>query len=175
MSISVYFAVPFFILVTVLQAALFSRLSLLGVTPQVVPLLVLAWGYVRGAHEGVTWAFVAGLLLDLFSITPIGSSSLALILAVLVAAFARERLPGGQFFMPLLLATLGMLTFLLADLLLLRLLGYPTSWQSPVTLPLAALLHGGLMLPLLWLAGWTGSLFHPRRQAVAAGRNGPIR
>lgn len=175
MSISVYFAVPFFVLVTVLQAALFSRLSLFGVTPQIAPLLVLVWGYTRGAHEGVTWAFVAGLLLDLFSVTPIGSSALALILAVLVLTFTRDRLPGGQFFVPLLLATLGMLTFLLADLLLLRLLGYPTSWPSPVTLPLTALLHGGLMLPLLWLAGWLGQLFSPRRPAVATGRSGPIR
>lgn len=170
MSSSVYFAIPLFLLATVAQAALVSRLSILGITPQIIPLIVIVWGYLRGAQEGVTWAFIGGLLLDLFSVTPLGSSALTLMLAVLVMSFLRERLPGGQFLVPLMLATLAMLTFLLGDLLLLRLLGYPISWQSPTNLPLAALFHAGMALPLLWLAHWVRRLLGPRRAMVDSDR-----
>ncbi len=79
------------------QEALLARLSLLGARPDLVFAAVLAWGMLRGSAEGMVWAFIGGLVLDLLSGGPMGGMTLALLLIALLAGrrWGRELTPVG--------------------------------------------------------------------------------
>ncbi|MCZ7670303.1 MAG: rod shape-determining protein MreD [Chloroflexi bacterium] len=53
---------------------------------QLLLLVVVSWTLLHGLEEGLVWAFVAGLCIDLFSIGPTGATALAYLTAVLAVA-----------------------------------------------------------------------------------------
>lgn len=61
----------------VLQLALFERLAVDGVSPDVMLLVAVAAGLVAGPDRGAVVGFAAGLGMDLFLTTPLGLSALA--------------------------------------------------------------------------------------------------
>ena len=77
-----YLSVPLLILAAALQAGMVPQLRILGGAPDLVFLFVLAWSINARLEEGVTWALVGGILEDVLSITPVGTSSIGLILMV---------------------------------------------------------------------------------------------
>jgi len=81
-----YLSIPVLALVVVLQATLMPELSIAGGTPDLVLLVVLGWSLMAGYEQGLLWAVVGGFLQDLISAVPLGTTSLALVLAVSLAA-----------------------------------------------------------------------------------------
>ena len=75
-----------------LQSTLTTRLRILGVKPELVLILVVIGAMVYGTKSGLTWALLGGIFVDLFSGGPMGSSSLALIGAALVASLGHTVL-----------------------------------------------------------------------------------
>jgi len=63
----------------ILQAGLVTHLEVAGALANIVLLVVVDWGILRGLDEGVIWAFIGGLLLDIFSGYPLGTSTVALV------------------------------------------------------------------------------------------------
>lgn len=166
MSPSVYLAIPLMAALAVLQTSALFHLSLLGVTPQILILVAIAWGLLYGLEEGLVWAFVAGFFLDLFSAAPLGTSSLALMIGMLPVGYLRRYLPPGHIILPLILAALTILIYLLLYLALLRLSGYPVNLDATTTLPTHALLHSLLVLPIYWLLYNLRRLLRPERIEV---------
>lgn len=80
---------PLLTALALIQAAVLSRLSLWGARPNLVLLFILAWSVLRGSGEGQIWALVGGLVLDVVSGGPTGSSILSLMVAAVVAGRAR--------------------------------------------------------------------------------------
>jgi rod shape-determining protein MreD len=144
-------AIPLMALLAVVQAAILARFPVLGLVPQLPFLVAVAWTLLKGREEGVVWAFIAGFFLDLFSSAPLGTSSLAFMLAIMVISLLQQSLPISRFFLPAVLAGLATLVSLLLYLLLLRLTGYPVDWQRAAALPPVAVLHAALVLPVYWL------------------------
>lgn len=70
-----------------IQAALISRLRILGVTADVFLILVVLVGVSRGAVTGMVFGFVAGLTADIVFLDPIGLRTLV----YLAAGFAVGR------------------------------------------------------------------------------------
>lgn len=169
---STYGAVPLLFLATVLQATVATRLPVLGTIVQLPLLIVFAWGLLRGTDEAVTWAFFAGFFIDLYSRSPIGSTSLALMLALFVVTRLQQRITINRFFVPMLLTGLGMLIFSLATVLLLRVSGYPTNWQFVSATPQTAGLHGLLVLPFYWIINSVQQLFNRRRGVLTTANQG---
>ena len=61
--------------------------------PSLVMLLVICWSVRSSLGDGFVWALVGGIMLDLLSILPIGTSSAALVLVVFVVnGVARQLL-----------------------------------------------------------------------------------
>ena len=60
--------------------------------PGLVMLLVVCWSVRSNLGDGFVWALVGGILLDLLSILPIGTSSAALILIVFVVNGVAQQL-----------------------------------------------------------------------------------
>ena len=166
MTRSVYLAVPVMMFLTLVQAAVLPYFSILGLTPQLPFLVALAWGLLHGTEEGVVWAFVAGFFLDLFSISPMGVTSLTFMVAILAATGIGQALPSSRVFLPAVLAGLSTLLTLFFQLLLLQLLGHLASLQTAVFLPSLAVLHAGLILPVYWLIYTLDRIFRPRRVRI---------
>lgn len=74
------------------QSSLITHLAIAGVFPTIVLITVVDWGILRGPEEGMLWAFLGGLALDVFSGWPLGTSALAM-----VAVASVVSLGGGTF------------------------------------------------------------------------------
>lgn len=150
MSLSLYLALPVMIVLLIIQTSVLPRLPVWGVVPQLMLLAAVAWGLLEGLEEGALWGFMAGLLTDMFSLAPLGTSALAFMVAVLVAALLYRTLPINRIVLPVVLAMVATLIWLFVYILLLRLLGLGGSWQEINNLPRLLVVHGVLVLPFYW-------------------------
>lgn len=162
MSSTIYLAIPVMLLLAVVQTAVLPRFPILGLIPQLPFLVALGWGLLRGMNEGIVWAFIGGLLLDLFSVAPMGATSFSYMLAILAVIWVETALPADRFFVPVIMAIAGTVIYLLVYLILLRLLGYLTTFQGAAALLPTAILHGALILPIYWLMFYLDRVFRPR-------------
>ncbi len=151
-------ALPVLLPLVLLQSALFSYVRVAGVTVQVAVVVVLAVALWRSSAETIIWAVIAGLLIDLGSIAPIGSSALALTFAVLAIAPFRANLNYNRVILPFLLGIVAMIVYELSYMLLLRMVGTATNSAWVAQLPTRVLVHSVLALPLYWLLRATGAV-----------------
>jgi len=166
MKSSVYIAIPLFLLLAVVQTAVLPYFPLFGAVVQIPLLIVISWTLLHGMEEGLIWAFVAGLCVDLFSIGPFGATALAYITAVLVISGLHSILPSGRFFSPIVYAACGTVIYLLVYLPFIRLLGYGTSFGSVSDLVNLILLNAGFMLPIYWIIYTIEYTVRPRKVEV---------
>lgn len=157
-----WWLIPVLLVLAVLQTAVLSRLPIYGLTLNLVFLVVLAWGLLHGLNDGIALSFVAGLLLDLFSVSPMGITSLAMMTAVFAAIWVQQALPQERFFLPLALAGFATLVFLFVYFLFLRLLSQPAAFAVLMTRAPLALLHTAVFLPVYWLLYALDRTLRPR-------------
>lgn len=161
-----YASVPVMALLLLLQASVLPHLPVLGLTPQLLLLVVISWTLLRGLETGFVWAFVAGMFLDLFAISPLGSTALTLMAVVLVVVGIQKALPPNMFFVPVLTGAAGTFVYLLLHLSLLRLLGFELPWTEAAALAPLIVLHGLLILPIFWIGYRLDRLANPRRVQI---------
>ncbi len=162
MGSSIYLAVPVMILLAVVQTAVLPRFPILGLIPQLPFLVALSRGLLRGVNEGIVWAFIGGICLDLFSVGPVGATALAFMFSIVAVIWIENAMPANRFFIPIIMAALATLIYLFVYFLLLRLLNYPSNWQLLTDLLPTALLHGALVLPVYWIMSFLEQRFRPR-------------
>jgi rod shape-determining protein MreD len=162
MSSTVYLAIPVMLLLAVVQTAVLPQFPILGLVPQISFLVALGWGLLRGMNEGIVWAFIGGLLLDIFSVSPLGVTSLSFMVAILAVIWIENAMPSDRFFIPVIMALAATVIYLLVYFILLRLLGYPITLQGAAALLPTAILHGLLILPVYWLIYYLDRIFRPR-------------
>ena len=160
---SIYVAIPLMIMLTVLQTAVLPRLQVAGILPQLAIVVVLVWAQLRGAYEGMIWAFIAGFILDLFSSGPMGATALTLIVAVFLIARVKLILPENPFLLPILLTGLGFAVYFALYVGVGRVAGYASSWRALGTLPQTILLHAVLGLPIYWILYSLDRALYPRQ------------
>ena len=100
MNRSTLVAIPILLVLTIIQTSVLAVLPVLEQVIQPVLLCAVAWGMLRGMRDGLTWAFIGGLFLDLFSVGPWGAQSLAIMLAVAIAVWIVSTLPPRRFWIP---------------------------------------------------------------------------
>lgn len=66
-------------LLALAQSSVVGHFAFRGILPGIVLICVVDWGILRGTDEGMLWAFVAGLCLDVFSGWPPGTNTVALV------------------------------------------------------------------------------------------------
>lgn len=136
------------------QSALLPRL--LGMTPNLLLLLVVCQSLIAGPSDGARWAFYAGLGLDLCSDSALGTHSLALLASAMLGGLPLGRLSRSNWLLPLLGVLLGSLAYHTVMALLTSLLVAPVEPQPyaiVVLLPATVLLVVPA-LPLFLLMRW---------------------
>ena len=139
-----------------LQTTLSPFIKISGVHPDLVLILVIGWGILRGLGEGLIWALIGGLCLDFTSGAPFGIFTLTSLLVALAASISHGRVFGSSIILPLGLTFPLSLLFNGLALLLLTLLGRSVVWTQAfynVLLPVAIFNTVVMMLvfPLLYL------------------------
>lgn len=163
MRSTIYVAIPLMFVLAVLQTAVLPYFPITGLVPQLSFLVALSWALLHGLEEGVVWGFVAGFWLDVFSIGPLGATAVAYMAAIVVIVVLLQWLPVNHFSIPLVMAALGSLIYLVVYLLFVRLLGYGISGETAVTLLPLILLNAGFMLPIYWIIARINRQFYPAR------------
>jgi rod shape-determining protein MreD len=129
-----YVMIPGLFVAALLQSTAANRIEIGGVKPDLVLLLVLIGTLIYGVRPGVIWAFVGGLGLDIFSGGPMGSSSLALMAASLVAGLGHRTLSRFNLLVPVGVTAVG--TFVYAVVYLAILAGLESLNVAHHALPL---------------------------------------
>ena len=163
MTVSVYLAIPLMLVLGLVETAVLPHFPIFGTIPQLAFLVALAWGLLYGVEEGAVWAFFAGVFTDLFSISPVGVSSLAFMVAITAVIWTTQALPASRLLLPLALAGLATVISFIVELVLLRLFGTIADFQSIILLPNILLLHILAILPIYWLLYFINRTVRPRR------------
>jgi rod shape-determining protein MreD len=100
------------VIAVVLQVAFFSKITIFGTSPNVLPVVAVCLGLLGGAVVAAVCGFVMGLLLDSALLQTLGVSSIVLLSAGYLAGRYREAFDVSNPLVPLALA--GSLTFMAA-------------------------------------------------------------
>jgi len=148
-----YLFVALLLIVALLQATFLPQLKILGVKPELMLLSVLSWSLLRGAEEGLVWAFLGGLMLDLFSGGPLGASTLALLAVSFISGLIEPAVAHTSFLLPLVVALGGTLLYQGLFLSVVQLTRGTVLWGNSlfqVTLPSLAV--NTLFMPVVFQA-----------------------
>lgn len=144
-----FIIVPLLGLIAVFQTVVGPRLTLINVRPNLVLLTVIVGTLLYGSREGIVWAFAGGLWMDVFSGGPMGGSSLALMVAALVAGVGHNTLFRSNLLVPVLASILGTLGYSLAYLGILAAIGHRLPFAMTVErLVVPVIIYNGALMLL---------------------------
>jgi len=138
------------------QNVALARISLLGGRPDLVFLVVAGWAFLRGPAEGAVWAFIGGLLLDLFSGGPFGGFAFSLLVVAFFVGRQWGRELGSVVLQLVLLLLVACFSYHVLLLLVLGWAGHPIDWGydlSRVAAP-SAVLNAALAPFVYWPLAW---------------------
>ena len=149
---SVYLAALALIIAAVLQVAALSFLTGSALNVDLVLLLVLAWSIIRGVQEGLLWGLIGGLILDVVSAAPFGTTTAVLAGIGFLGGICGIPLRSA-WTAPLVAAALATVVYDGLLMVLWALFGWEWRWVDTfydVVFP-AALLNALVMAPIYWL------------------------
>jgi rod shape-determining protein MreD len=161
-AINIYVTILLLIAIVILQTTAMPHLTILGVKPDLMLLMVISWSLLKGAKEGMIWALVGGIGLDLLSGAPFGTSTVALVALSWVAGLGELRVFRTHIALPLAATLIATLAYDLFFLVLLDIRGCSIAWtNSLVKVVLPSTLFNVLLSPfvykaLYWLHRRTG-------------------
>ncbi|HLF28946.1 MAG TPA: rod shape-determining protein MreD [Anaerolineae bacterium] len=118
-----YIAVPFLLVISLVQATLAPHMQIGAVWPDFLLLVVMSWALRRRPNEALAWAFVGGLSVDLVSGGPFGGTALGLMTVALLASALADGTLRGRMILPIVAALAGTLAFHAVYLLAMLLVG----------------------------------------------------
>ncbi len=143
------------IVVTLLiQLTLINSITILGLKPDLIMVVVVVFSLLRGAKEGTISGFASGLLQDIFSTGLLGMNALAKTVIGFFCGIIKEKIFREHilFIIPVIIFIASFMQSILMFLLL-RAFGieYGLAWSlKQVALPEA--LYGSLLSPFIFLA-----------------------
>lgn len=160
-----YVGIPLLLVAAILDATVMVELRIGNGAPDLVFLLVVSWALLATAQEAALWALVGGVLHDMLSVAPLGTSSLGLVLVVFAADALFGDVRRGNLLVPPLVAAVGTVVYHLGILVVLRMVGYavPTGrGLAYVTLP-TLVYNAILIVPVFRTMGLVHLWLTPRR------------
>ena len=115
-----------------IQSSVGPFLTILGVQPDLVLVAVISWTLLRGPGEGLVWAVIGGISLDLLSGGPFGVATIALVITSTLASLGYGRVFGSYLILPLALTLPLSLAYYLIYTLLLSVLDGLVAWIPTV-------------------------------------------
>ena len=117
-------------LVAILAASVMPYVKVLGVAPDLVLIFAVCWAMVRGQGEAMVVVPMAGLLRDLTTSDPVGTSMLALSPIVLLAVIRELRPVESDFLPTLAVVAMASLAYSVVSLSVLTAIGNDVPWGT---------------------------------------------
>ena len=111
-----------------LQSSLVSHLAIRGIIPGVMLITVVNWGILRGMDEGMLWAFIGGLCLDIFSGWPFGTNTVALVVVASLVSLGESTFMRTHALLPILTVFVATVLFYLVAMFILESTHHPVDW-----------------------------------------------
>jgi rod shape-determining protein MreD len=165
-------AVAFFL--AVLGASAMPYVKVLGVTPELILIFAASWTMVRGQREALVVVPVAGLMRDLTTSDPVGTSVLALAPIVLLVVVRELRAVESELVLTLIVVFLGSLIYGLVSMTVLTATGQGVPWLDGLLwVVLPSLVVNALFAPIIYLpVHWLSP--EPAPGLARAGRTMPL-
>ncbi len=139
-------------LLAALGASAMPYVKVLGVTPDLLLIFAVCWAMVRGQGEAMWVVPMTGLLRDLSSSDPLGTSVLALSPIVLLAAARALRPVDTEFVPTLVVVAAGTVAYGLLSMSVLAAAGQAIPWpQGLLRVLLPSVLVNALFTPIVYL------------------------
>ncbi len=153
---NIYLTLAILLTAVLLQSTVMPRVVMWGVHPDLVLIVVTVWSLLRGAEEGMLWALLGGIGLDLMSGAQFGVHTLALLLVSFVSGLGERTLFRSELLMPLLVIPLATLMYELMLMGLLALTGWPSPWGAGIARVVLPCMGANtlVMLPVYILLRW---------------------
>lgn len=152
-----------------LQAALAPHLSVLGVVPNLLYLVVVTVAMMEGPGSGALAGFVAGFALDLLSTAPVGPSAFVLTLVGYLAGMLSENLFAEGWLAPLSVVFIASFVSEVAYGMVLAILGAGGGfWSSLVRIMLPGAVYNTAIALLVY--PWLARLLQPERSMTTLRR-----
>ncbi len=127
---SPYLLVPLLALTAIVQATLVPLLPTGDAKPDLMLLIVVAWGIVRGGGEATLWGLGGGLVLDLLSGAPFGVQTLGLAAVGLLADLMETNFFRSNILLPLAAIFIATFLFHVVEAAAMQTSGYPMDWPA---------------------------------------------
>jgi rod shape-determining protein MreD len=146
---------------TILESTVWPVFGFSGGVPDLVLVLVVSWGLVRGREEGMVWGMLGGLSVGLLSGGPLGAHSLMMTMIGFAAGLGQRSPFRSRLLVPLVSIALGTLAYDAGLALVLRLSGWPMA-INPIVLRVVApaIVANGVLMLLVY--GLISYLFDTR-------------
>jgi rod shape-determining protein MreD len=166
--VSRYFSLPLLLVVVVIQVTVVPKFRIAEGGPDLVLLLVLSWMLLAGMEEGVIWAILGGVLQDLITGIPLGTTALALVVVSSTANLIVGEVGPGNLIYPPIIAAAGTVLYHVLLVVLFSLIGRPVELGHTllyVTLP-TALFNVVLSVPIFRVMGRVFKATRPRHVSL---------
>jgi rod shape-determining protein MreD len=139
-------------LLAVLHSSALTYVKVLGVTPDLLLIFAASWAIVRGQEEAFVVVPMAGILRDLTTSDPLGTSVLGLGPIVLLAAAARLRSVETEFLPTVGVVAAGSLAYIIISMVVLAATGDGIPWgQGILRVLIPAVIVNSLFTPIVYL------------------------
>lgn len=138
------------VLIALLQSTFLAQIRWLGVHPNLMLTVVVSWSLLRGGREGLSWGFIGGIILDLFSITPFGTFTIALTFTTFLTGLIEQTSFQTNRILPVALMFLLSPLFQLASMVSMQTLGWQVGWYRALSLLLPGAMLDALLILLIF-------------------------
>lgn len=161
---SPYLVVPLLFLIAIIQLTIVPSLFPGPVRPDMMLMVVVGWGVVRGNGEAALWGLGGGLILDLFSGAPFGLNAISLGAIGWLADTLQTNFFRSNLLIPLATIFIATLLYHTGQAAVLQALGFTINWAFftfNVVLP-TAILNTALMPIVYWILRRLDRAVRPR-------------
>lgn len=169
-----YIGIPILFVAVIIQSTIMPVVQVAGGKPDLVLLIVLSWMMLAGLEEGLFWAIVGGVLQDIATGTPTGTTALALVVVTGLEHFILGPIGRDNLILPPAVATLGTIFYQGFLAVVLAVLGRLSVLTGPAdigyvltTILLPTLIFNLiLILPIFRVLGFAFAWTRPRRVSL---------
>jgi rod shape-determining protein MreD len=139
-------------IVTLLQSTVMTRITIIGVHPDLMLMVITSWSLLRGVQEGMLWALIGGVPMDLLASNRFGVHTLALLAVSFGSGFGERTVFRFEILMPILVIPLATLGYQLMIMGGLSLFGWPVLWGTYMTtVVFPSMLVNTICMPIVYL------------------------
>jgi rod shape-determining protein MreD len=163
-----YLGIPLLLIAAIIQTTVIPEIRIGEAGPDLILMLVVTWTLLAGFEEAVLWALAGGIVADLLTRTPTGTTAFALVFVSFVISNVPGQISRNNILFPPLVVAGSTIAYHLLIMLVLRLTGTDVSIDYVLlrmSLP-GALYNAILILPLFRLFGSIYERYRPHRIGI---------